>query len=984
MSRFELALFGPVEVTLNGKPCTDSLWAKTLALLVYLAVESDRPHRREVLAGLLWPEQPDKAARSNLRQALHQLRKALGQDNPSPLLITPQTVQFDMTCDVTLDVAEFNRLIESTQHHHHRRPETCSTCIKRLERAVALYRGDFLAGFFLRDSVAFEEWVMVRRERLRQSALFALNTLAAYSARREDYAGMEQAARRQVELDPFREEAHRQLMQALAWAGRPNAALVHYKALNEMLALEMDLSPESRTADLYEQIDAGSLASPSRARLCSWPAPLTPLLGRDAELEALAELLQTPAIRLVTVVGAGGIGKTRLALEVAEQQAFAYDDGACFVPLAAVTEPAYIVSAIAAALGYTFSGPDDPLEQLWTFLLDKDVLLVLDSFEHLLAGARIVTELLTLCPGVQILVTSRESLHLRGEQHFPLSPLALPDLARLPQGQAAVTELGDVPAIALFVHCARSVQPDFALSAENSPVVAEICVRLDGLPLAIELAAARVQLFTPVQMLPRLSNRLALLVDGARDLPPRQKTLRATLDWSYELLTPFERQLFAQLAVFAGGFTLEAAQVVCGGQGELEILDEVIEATGVGLHSLLDKGLLQRQGVVAEESRFSMLETIREYAKEWLVRRGEQFGQQARHAAYFLQLSERANSELKGAQQQLWLNRLMVEQNNLRLALRWGVEQGESETVLRLSSALWWSWYLFGHFNEGRSWLEAALDGASLSTRAKVDSGGPERATVLASVLNGAGVLAGMQGDYVQAVAWLEEALVHTRPVGDKARTASVLAWLGWAAYERGDDERSRASYEESLTLSRERGAAGQATEAFVLNGLGEVARHQKDYAAARTYYEESLALRQELGDQIGIVCTLHNLGRVLHEQGDSARAGQLLGECLSLAWELQDKVHIVASMAGLATVAQALGQIGRAAQLLAQAETLLHYIGATLYSADLDTYEHTIAAVREQLDEASFATAWEQGQKRPLEQAVAYALADEGSDYGC
>ncbi len=976
MNRLELALFGPVQVTIDGEPRVDSLWAKTLALLAYLAVESDRPHRRDALAGLLWPEQPNTAARNNLRQALHQLRRALGEGPPAFLLVTPQTVQLNQASNGTLDVAEFSALIEASEGHNHRRPETCSACVGRLERAVALYRGDLLAGFFLEDSVAFEEWALVRRERLRRAALWALHVLATHSERKGDYGHMERAARRQVELDSFQEGAHRQVMRALAWAGRHNAALAHYAELSELLQRELGADPEGQTVALYHQIRAGTLSPPALPLLGNWPTPLTPLIDRQAEVTALAEQLQAPDARLVTVVGAAGIGKTRLALEVAAQEACAYEDGARFVPLATVFDPEYIVPAIAAALELTFAGSADPQSQLSAHLRGQDLLLVLDNYEHLLEGAPLVTELLGRCPRLQILVTSREPLHVRGERQVALSPLEVPDIARLPAGDAAVATLAEVPAVVLFTTRARAVQPGFTLNADNAAAVAEICVHLDGLPLAIELAAARTALFTPEQMLPRLSDRLALLVDGARDLPPRQRTLRATLDWSHSLLSEDERRLFARLSVFAEGCTREAAEAVCGGERSGQgMADEAAQTIETDLQSLLNKGLVQRQEVPGDAPRFAMLETVREYAWERLAHRGEQAAQRSRHAAYFVGLAEQAGSKLTGPEQQTWLKRLMRDQGNVRLALRWAMEQEELESALRLSAALRWFWYTLGYFDEGRRWGEAALAlPGGPPGEAPVDL---EPALLRAHVMEGTGVLAGCQGDYARAVAWLEQALSLIRPAGDQARTASALAWLGWAAYEHGDYERSRGSYEESLAIARERGAAGRGTAAFVLNGLGEMARHQGDYAAARAYYEESLALRQEMGDPHGVMCTLLNLGQVAHGQGKNAEARQLFHESLSLARDIHSQAHIAGSMACLAAVAQATGQAERAAQLIGQADALLLAIGAALDAVDQAAYEHTVAATRAELDEAAFAATKAQGQARSLEEAIAYAMRD-------
>jgi predicted ATPase/DNA-binding SARP family transcriptional activator len=965
MARLSLSLFGPLLVTLDGNAVSFPFWAKTLALLAYLAVQPDRPHRRDKLAGLLWPELPEAAARTNLRQALHQLRQALGQGNPPYLLVTPQTVQFNPAADADVDLAEFGRLITACQEHPHRRLDACRACAGRLERAVALYRGDFLAGLLLKDCVEYEEWMLVQRERFSRQALSVLHTLGEYYRRRGDYGRMEQVAWQQIEIDPFREDAHRQVMQALAWSGRPNAALAHHADLCRTLVHELDVPPERQTAALYEQIRGGEFARPQRSPLRNWRAAPTPLIGRERELADLAGWLESPHLRLITVLGIGGIGKTRLALEAAAQESFAFADGACFVPLAAVSAADFIVPAITAALQITLSGPGGPAAQLCAALGGQELLLILDNFEHLPAGASLVSELLAACPQLSILVTSREPLHLRAEQQFPVSPLALPNLAQLPSlGSRWVDELASVPAVALFVQRARAVRPHFSLTVENAAAVAEICVHLDGLPLAIELAAARMQFLIPQELLARLGSRLALLVGGARDLPARQRTLRATLDWSHSFLSDEEKRLFARLAVFAGGWTLEAAQAVCA-TGTPQARE-----VPAGLHSLREKGLLQCQDTGEGRERFSMLETVHEYAREWLAKGGEQAALQGQHAAYYLALVERGQPELKGPQQGVWIERLEREQNNLRAALQWALEQGDAVTSLRLGSALWLFWHVRGHYSEGRRWLDA------VSALPVADESGLDR--VRAQVLAGAGVLAGDQGDSAWAIGRLEEAAALARQAGDAAGLAGILAWLGWAAYEHGDWPRAVRAYEESLALARQRGPAGEGTVAFVLNALGEVARQRGEQAAAWAYYEESLALWRRLDDALGVRCALQNLGRITYLGGDAEQAGKLFRESLVLAWKDRDHKHMAEAMVGLATVAQAAERSPRAARLLGHAEARLFSISGNLDLSDRADFEGTIGAARAALGESAFEAAFQKGKAMDEQEAVEYALRED------
>ncbi len=958
MAQLSLALFGPALVTIDGLPLESPLWAKTLALLAYLALEDDRPHRREALAGLLWPEQTDAEARASLRQALYLLRQAIGNEF---LQVTGQTARFNHTADVRLDVAEFERLITTCQDHPHRGLQACPACAARLERAAALYRGDLLAGLLLKDSIEFEEWLLVRREQLRRQLLEALDALAGFYARRGDYARTEQAARRQVELEPLHEQAHRQLLRALAWSGRPNAALAHYVSLQEMLERELGAPPEEKTSALEEQIRAGTLLPPATRRLQNWPTPLTALLGREKEMAALADWLQAPEPRLITIVGPGGVGKTRLALEAAAQEAPAFAEGACFVPLAAISAPDYIVPAIASALGVSFSGPGDPLAQLIEALHTRDLVLVLDNYEHLLEGASLVTELLAACPGLAVLATSREPLHLRAEQLFPLEPLDLPDLKRLPgRGAARIDELSRVPAVALFDQRARAAQPHFTFDEENAGAIAEICVCLDGLPLAIELAAARVRLIPVPEILTRLSNRLALLVGGARDLPPRQRALRATLDWSYDLLEEKEKELFARLSVFAGGGTMEAVQAICLDNDADNLPDE--------LFSLVEKSLLQRQEA-GSEARFVMLETVREYAREKLVASGELGEMERRHATYYQSVATLSSPDLFGPRPEPLAQRLEADLHNLRAAVQWALDREAIDVALHLTSCMWWFWHRYSGYVEGEHWLEAAL---RLPFASEPDS---EAWTTLArqrvEVLTGAGVIVNIRGRYAQAISYLEEAAALARQIGETDALPRILAWLGRAADTAGDLDRALRAYQEGLALARAGGPERRRTVAFCLNAMGPIYRVLGNYSAARACQEESLVVWQEVDNQEGYICGLCNLGVLEHFCGDEARAVSTLQQSLRLAWETHSTRHVAYSLFGLAVVRQAQGESVQAARLLGTAEATYRSVGADPMSGEAELYAATVAALNADLGEEACAAERAWGQQQPLGEVV-------------
>ena len=577
MARLALALLGPMQATLDNQLINHFAYDKVRALLAYLAVESGAAHARDGSAGLLWPDLPNLAARTNLRQALTTLRQALndGVVHPPIVLTTRETIQFNGTCDHVLDVAAFQALLSACATHPHRRADTCTSCARRRAEALALYRGDFLAQVYLPDSAGFEEWVAVTRERLHTLARDALAGVTAYYERRAAYGDAQRYARRLVELEPWNEEAHQQVMRALWRDGQRSAALASYRRCCELLEQELGIGPSPETTMLYERIrDQRPLPrvrlqrpTPPRAAAQSLPAPTTPFFGREADLAHLADLLERRDCRLLTLVGPGGVGKTRLALQLVADLAPAFADGVAFVALEAIADPELVLATIARGLGVPERTRQPILANFSAALRDQEVLLLLDNFEHLLAAAPAVASLLRAAPGLTILATSRVPLHVHAEQVVPVPPLATVDRDHLPD----LAVLAQVAAVALFVRRAQAVQPDFMLAAPNARAIAAICARLDGLPLAIELAAARTNRFAPAALLERLEPRLPWLSDGPRDAPVRQQTMQATIGWSYHLLDPDEQQLFRQVSMFAGGCTLEAAVAVCTGDGDLPL-----------------------------------------------------------------------------------------------------------------------------------------------------------------------------------------------------------------------------------------------------------------------------------------------------------------------------------------------------------------------------------------------------------------------------
>ena len=638
------------------------------------------------------------------------------------------------------------------------------------------------------------------------------------------------------------------------------------------------------------------------------PIQATPLIGREHEVAATCALLRRVDVRLLTLTGSGGTGKTRLALQVAADLLDACANGVYFVALAPISDPTLVAATIAQALGISDIAGQPLLERLKAYLRSKQLLLLLDNFEQVLAAAPLVGELLAAAPLLKVLVTSRAALHLYGEQEFLVPPLALPELPRL--SLVALDSLVQYPAIALFVQRAQAVKADFAFTSENAGAVAEICVRLDGLPLAIELAAARVKLLPPQAMLARLSNQLALLTGGARDLPTRQQTLRNTIDWSYNLLDAHEQTLFRRLGVFVGDCSLEGAEAVCKTAGDLSL--DVLD----GVAALLDQSLLRQEVGAGGELRVTMLETIREYALERLEMSGEAEALRRQHATYYLALAEAAEPKLTGGDRDIWLDRLVAEYDNLRAALEWSqTAEDDAEMGLRLAGALCWFWYHRGYWSEGRVRLEGALERSSEATP-----------SASAKALLGAGMLASAQAEDTQANVLLAESLTLFRALEDKHGSAWALCHLGGVAQRQGAGQQANALFAESLTLFRELG--DKAGSAWVLNEMGNAARYQGNYAAARALLEESLELFRTLGDKWGTAWALRHLGGVAHGLGELDRAAQLFAECLALFREGGVKDGIGYALRGLGWVATDQGDTARAAALYAESLELCQEIG--------------------------------------------------------
>ncbi len=937
MPHLAIFLLGSLQVQLDAQPVGGLDALKARALLAYLVTEAAHPHRREVLAALLWPDSSDALARRSLSQALFTVRRALSDDTNQPpfFLSTRDIIQFNPASDYALDVQTFQKQLAQVHGHPHPALATCATCLAQLAEAVAHYAGDFLQDISVADSQPFDEWVLLRREALRRQLLETLADLTNAHEQRHDLAAALRYARQQLEHDPWREETHRQVMRLLARAGERSAALAQFEAGRRVLRSELGVEPAAETVELFEQIKQGALTPdhqrvPSRAtppaakplpprepRHTLLPSPITPFVGRQPELAALTQLLRDPHHRLITLVGPGGIGKTRLAWHVAHDQQGMYGSGAAFVPLAAVTAADGLATAMAHALNLVFHGLADPQTRLLDFLRRRELLLILDNCEHLVVeieASDLLVRILEDAPGVRVMATSREPLGIWGETVFdvPGLPVAGDDT--------------DGSAVTLFVQRAQRVNRHFELTPAILPAVTRICQLVDGMPLGIELAATWLRTHSCDEIAAEIERDLGFLHTTARGLPERHRSLRAVFEHSWQLLDTEERTLLGQLAVFRGGFHRDAAEQVTG-------------ASRGRLATLSAKSLLRR----SQGGTYDLHEVIRQYAWEKLHELELATVTRARHLAYYTRLAQTAAPALWGVHQDVWLEQLEQEHDNLRAALVWSLEAGDQWLGLQLAAALWRFWETRGHLQEGLRWFEqllvTALAQLPLEPPAAADLAGwsaedRAHAQALADASNGAGNLARDLCDFPRALQHHQRSLAWRRALDDWPGVSSSLGNLGEVAREQGDLPAARRYYEESLTLKRQLGEVKGI--AVGLHNLGILEHTEGNLAGAATLLEESLALKRQLGDKRAIAYLLNDLGAVWRDLGDRAQAHALHQEGLALCREIKDASGTAAALHSLGLLALDAGRPAEAAPLLDESLGLFERLANQVACADV------------------------------------------------
>ncbi len=985
-------MLGQFEVTVGRRVVPASSWRlRTSATLVkLLALAPNYQLHREQLMDALWPDAEQVAATRNLRYSLFTARKLISEaDSIAPLLQRKgNLITLGPPDLIWTDVDAFTEAVAAAWRGSD--PEL-------YERAFSLYAGDLLPDDLYDDGVAG------RRASLRASYLTVLSRLAELYRNRREIDRAIETLQRLVEVEPVDEAAHVRLMRLYAHTDRRSLALAQYDQLRSILERELGVAPDAVTCELAETIRRGELLESvlptgqvelsrpfvEMAARSNLPRPLDDLIGREQEIAELRQLIRRS--RLLTLVGPSGIGKTRLAIALAHAVSTSFADGVLFISLASIADARHVIPVIAQALGLREAGRMPLSERVISELRHRCMLLVLDNVEQVSQVGTQFTQILSASPSLHMLLTSRTRLRLRGEQEFPVPPLRHPDA----QTVASVATLASCPAVSLFIQRAREVDPQLRLTDTNLTAIAEISRRLAGMPLAIELAAARSAVLTPSETLARLDRPLALLSHGRRDAPERQQTLESAIRWSYDLLDENQQRLFRRLSAFAGGWELESASVV-------DRVDD--DANLDAMTALVDASLiLSDVDDSAEARRFRMLEPIRAFAAHLLDESGETDAVRERYAKYFAELVEQVDARLEGPRSDRWLRHVVVEQDNFRTALQWSIDTGNVDFGLRIASSLWEFWSVHGNIGEGRQWLGELL---TISE---------ENATsARAEALRGAAELARRQGDYDDAALLLDRSLELWTFLESDIGRARTLNSMGILDLERSDNEAARTHWEQSLALAERAGDAASAVRAQ--HNLGGLALNLGNIDEAVSRLEAVLTEQRRINNHRGTAFTLSNLGVAARAQGNYRRARDILQESLTLFFGLADEPQISHTFKNLghvalccndptsaqhyyqesATRSKSMGEIpelvdlirhvgeleatfGRpkvAARLFGAAEALREALGFPLESERLRSeYEHAVDLLTAKLDATALFDAWEEGRRCTFDEAFDLAL---------
>jgi len=945
----KLTLFGSPEVRLHGQPVTGFRSSKAQALLYYLAV-TGRPHTRATLTGLFWGDQSEAAARVSLSKCLSNLRDLVGD----ALLVDRQTVAFNPDYPHQLDTEQFTSGIN--------RPPKLES-IHALQAALTLYRGDFLEGFYVRDAPDFEQWLLMQRAQYREAVVNGLHALANYFDQQGDLPQAIAHTRRLLTLEPWREEAHRQLMTRLARSGQRAAALAQFETCRQVLADELGVEPDVETIAVLKAIRTGEFdkvsapyrhpvtLSPPHPLMPTLPIPPTPLIGRERELAELAELISNLHCRLITITGPGGMGKTRLALAAAAGQNGKFQHGAVFVPLAGVSSAQFLPQAILTALNVPLQGTLSPQQQVRATLFNQERLLVLDNYEHLLPDVELLIDLLHYAPQITLLVTSRERLALQAEHLFEMTGLDYPPEQLIHIGTKSAQNPPHYTAIQLFLQRVRQTQSRFTPGDEEMAAIVRICRITEGMPLAIELAAAMVREQPLVGLATALTEGQARLSARLRDLPARHRTIEAVFEYSWRMLSVTEQQVLAALSVFRGGFEVDAAQVVAS-------------ATSAILAGLMDKSWLR----CSSSGRYDIHELVRQYARQHLAASGAFDAMQKRYTNYFLKMSELASDGAVGPQQSAWMLRIEQDVDNLRAVLKWLSLHAPDEGLCMILN-LFWLWQSTSYLQEGRDWLAVTLAHAELVSP-----------VLRAEAYDTAGFFDIMMNKAVEAESLFAQSFALYQQLDPTdlrvgKGLASLLSHQGLALLFRGDYPQAVQLCRQSLAIAQQIGDQWSIYSA--LSFMGQAFYHQNLFDEAKRIYTEGIVLCDALGNRRVGGRTLVRLGNIACAQDDLMQASTLFTKGLRVAAECHDLVGIGMALNGLASAAALCGDYHRAALLLAAKEkTAKTNPVVRFWPLERKENERTLEILYAHLNDATFTVAWTEGAAMSLEQAVAYALA--------